>query len=104
MMHLLELRAFVTVADAGNLGKAATKLGYTPSHISQRVRKLESVFGFPLFHRTNRGVSLTNEGRAILESARAAIAGVDAMWCEARELTQRRDRTIRLAHRVHLAG
>ncbi|MDO5111938.1 MAG: LysR family transcriptional regulator [Clostridia bacterium] len=52
--------------DCGNLTRAAMQLGYTQSGVTHIINNLEQDFGFPLLHRTNRGVSLTEDGKRVL--------------------------------------
>lgn len=60
-----DLRIFKCVAETKSLSKAAEVLGYVQPHISQRIKNLEEELGTKLLIRTNRGVTLTNEGEAL---------------------------------------
>ena len=92
-MELAQLQVFLEAAERGSLRRAAEALNLTQPSVSARVRALEVDLGVPLFHRTARGVRLTDMGktflpfaqrsmgtlrqaRDILESARYASAGV----------------------------
>lgn len=68
-----ELKAFVTIAQAGRMDIAAKMLGYSQPAISYQIKRLESTLGQRLFIRTHTGVSLTREGERILPSARAVL-------------------------------
>lgn len=59
------VRAFIAVARWENLREAANSLGVTPSAISHQLRAMEAWVGTPLFERSARRVSLTQEGRAL---------------------------------------
>lgn len=64
---VLSLRA---VATRGSVAAAAAALGYTPSAISQQVKRLERDTGVALLQRAGRGVVLTDAGsRLVVESA-----------------------------------
>lgn len=82
-MELTPLRYFRAIASARHMTRAAEALGVTQPALSAVVRKLESEVGADLFHRTGRGVELTEAGRAFLayadEAVRAAEAGVKAV-------------------------
>ena len=65
MMDLQGLRALVAVARTGSVVAAADQLGYTPSAVSQQVKKLERNLDAPLLERRGRGVLLTERGRAL---------------------------------------
>jgi len=81
MIHRLEsLRVFCTAADAANFLDAAQRLAVSPQVVTRAVRELEEELGEPLFHRSTRGVRLTDFGRALAERARAAVVGVDQLF------------------------
>ena len=65
MIDLQGLRALAAVARAGSVVAAADQLGYTPSAVSQQVKKLERDLGTALLERRGRGVLLTERGRAL---------------------------------------
>ena len=67
------LRYFVTVADEGQLTRAASRLGVAQPALSQAISQLEAELGLKLLERHPRGVSLTSDGEAFLPKARAAV-------------------------------
>lgn len=67
------LQAFVAVARRASFSAAARELGVSASALSQAVRRLEERLGVVLLHRTSRSVSLTDEGRRLLEGAGGAV-------------------------------
>ena len=81
MSNRLEaLRVFCAAADAANFRDAAVRLSVSPQVVTRAVRELEDELGEPLFHRSTRGVQLTDFGRQLAERARAAVGGVDALF------------------------
>lgn len=58
---------FVEIANLGSMQAAARKLGVTAPSLSQAMKVLEEAMGADLFHRTRRGVSLTEPGERLLE-------------------------------------
>src|SRR4029453_6802001 len=66
------LIALDAVATEGTFGRAAEKLGYTQSAISQQIAALEKVVGGKLFDRPGgpRPVELTPLGSEVLDAAR----------------------------------
>ncbi len=68
-----DLRIFKCVAETKSLSKAAEVLGYVQPHISQRIKNLEEELGTKLLIRTNRGVTLTNEGEALFSYAQRIL-------------------------------
>jgi DNA-binding transcriptional LysR family regulator len=77
LKHLIALDA---VASEGTFGKAALRLGYTQSAVSQQIAALERLVGGSLFDRPGgpRPVALTPLGKIVLGHARDIIARVDA--------------------------
>jgi LysR family nitrogen assimilation transcriptional regulator len=64
-----QLEVFIKVAEAGSLSKAAGTLGKVQPLLSRQVRELEAHLGTPLFHRTGRGLVLTEPGRRLYTRA-----------------------------------
>jgi DNA-binding transcriptional LysR family regulator len=77
LRHLVALRA---VADEGSFGRAAQRLGYTQSAISQQIAALERIVGAKLIERPGgpRPVSLTEAGELLLAHAEAITARLHA--------------------------
>lgn len=69
MIEMRELQAFVVCADVHSFSRAAEILYTTQPNISKLIRKLEKELGFPVFTRTNKGISLTRKGKIAYESA-----------------------------------
>lgn len=57
-------------ADTGSFTKAAERLNYTPSGVSQLVGALENETGLTLLRRTRKGVTLTPDGEILLPAVR----------------------------------
>jgi LysR family nitrogen assimilation transcriptional regulator len=64
-LGLRELRYFLSVAQTGNLGRAARDLNVSQPAISLQLRKLEEGFGTQLLLRHARGVTLTAAGASL---------------------------------------
>ena len=79
-LELKHLVALDAVAAEGTFGKAATRLGYTQSAVSQQIAGLERLIGSPLFDRPGgpRPVVLTPLGKLVLGHARDILARVEA--------------------------
>jgi DNA-binding transcriptional LysR family regulator len=85
-MRTIDLEAlliFRTVVSEGGVNRAAEKLHRVPSNVTTRVRQLEEYLGVRLFRRDGRTLSLTAEGRTLLNYAtrlpRLADEAVDAL-------------------------
>lgn len=67
------LTAFEAAARLASFTRAAEELGVTQAAVSRQIHALEEDFGFPLFNRLHRKVSLTREGRSLAAAASAAF-------------------------------
>jgi DNA-binding transcriptional LysR family regulator len=63
---LRDLRFFETVAELGNIGRAAKALGRSQPAITKCIQRLEQSVGSPLFVRSKRGIALTAVGELLL--------------------------------------
>ena len=69
-MESARCKAFMYAADTGSFTKAAERLNYTPSGVSQLVGALENETGLTLLRRTRKGVTLTPDGEILLPAVR----------------------------------
>jgi len=76
-MDLKHLRAFLTVADTGNVTRAAELLHLVQPAVSRQLRLLEEDLGAPLFERERHGMVLTAAGHALAGYARRAMMELD---------------------------
>jgi DNA-binding transcriptional LysR family regulator len=77
LRHLIALKA---VAEEGSFGRAAKRLGYTQSAISQRIAVLERIVGQRLVERPGgpRPISITEAGGLLLTHAEGITARLRA--------------------------
>ena len=75
-VELRHLAALEAVVEEGSFGRAARRLGYTQSAVSQQIAQLEKVVGAKLLERPGgpRAVSPTDAGRLLLRHADAIVA------------------------------
>ena len=64
---------FYTVANAGNISKAAKELYISQPAISKSIQKLEEGLNCKLFSRSSRGVVLTDEGSLLYHHVKEAF-------------------------------
>ncbi len=67
---------FYTVAKCGNISTAASRLFISQPAISKSISKLEQNLEVTLFHRSSRGVSLTQEGELLCQQAETAFTAI----------------------------
>ena len=70
------MRAFVAVAEARSVSRAAHELHLTQPAVSRRVQRLEAALGAVLCDRRRRPLTLTAAGRAALERCRRVLHAV----------------------------
>jgi DNA-binding transcriptional LysR family regulator len=97
----VELRHFAAlqaVASAGSFGRAAERLGYTQSAISQQIATLERIVGEKLVERPGgpRPVSLTEAGRLLLRHADSIVARLQAAQADLHALRAGEAGTLRV--------
>jgi LysR family transcriptional regulator, regulator for bpeEF and oprC len=73
MDRLTAMEAFVAVAEMGSFTGAAARMRMSAAMMTLHVARLEERLGVRLFNRTTRRVDLTEDGRQLLEHARAAL-------------------------------
>lgn len=81
-MDLKQLRAFLTVAETGNVTRAAELLHLVQPAVSRQLRLLEEDVGAELFERERHGMVLTDAGRALQGYARRAMLELDRARAE----------------------
>ena len=81
-MDIRQLKTFVEVATNGSYARTAAIVGVAQSALSRHISALERSIGDRLFHRTGRGVVLTELGERMLPRARALVADAEA-WTDA---------------------
>ncbi len=72
-LQLDDLALLVRVATLGTLSAAARERNAPVSQISRALARLESTCGVRLMHRNTHGLSLTDEGDAVLAQARRML-------------------------------
>lgn len=73
------LRTFEAAARHLSFTAAAEELHVTQAAVSHQVRTLEDWFGFPLFLRAGRQISLTEEGALLQPAVAGALAQIGSM-------------------------
>ena len=79
-MDTVKFKAFIECVNRGSVTAAAQELNYTPSAVSQLITSLEKELGVKLLNRSQKGVTLTPEGREIAPAIRACLASEDEVF------------------------
>ncbi|MBN9177395.1 MAG: LysR family transcriptional regulator [Microbacterium sp.] len=82
---MIDLEAVVSlraVATGGSVSAAATTLGFTPSAVSQQIKRLEREVGVALLERVGRGVVLTDAGTRLVVASTPILEGLDRLGAD----------------------
>lgn len=78
-MDLEKLKLFAVVARHGSVSRAAIALGAAASAVSRNISLLEQECGGRLFHRTGRGVVLTDLGSRLIGRISAPLQQIESV-------------------------
>lgn len=95
---LAQIEAFTSVAEEGNLTRAAKKLGKDRTTLSQLLEYLELDLGYALFDRTTRPLGLTDEGVRLYRQARLFLLEAQAFNRTAQSIPQQITQRLVLAY------
>lgn len=77
--NLMQVRAFVRVAEVGSVSRASELLFRAQSVITRAIAELEARLAVTLFERHANGMRLTNYGDCVLPRARRVLAELDSV-------------------------
>jgi DNA-binding transcriptional LysR family regulator len=97
-MELRHLRYFVAVAEDLHFRRAAERLHVAQPAVSEQVRKLEQELGVRLFERSQRSVSLTPAGSALLIEARSVLRHAEVAQQAARTASHHASLRMRIGY------
>lgn len=86
-MDIRALRCFQMVAREANFTRAAEKLHLAQPAVSMSIKRLEEQLNLKLFHRTERRITLTDEGERLRLHADKILQAVADAELEMQELT-----------------
>lgn len=96
-MTLTQLMIFRTVAELGSLARASAHLHKTQPALSQSIRQLEDQLRLVLFNREGYRLSLTEEGKKILQHARRILTQAEALTQVAQHLAEGNEANVNIA-------
>jgi DNA-binding transcriptional LysR family regulator len=77
LMLIDNIRLFLTITEKGSLVAAGREAGLSATTVSERLAALEAHYGVVLFNRTTRSLSLTDEGRTLLNGAKIVLSEIE---------------------------
>lgn len=96
-LELRHLKLIVTVAEAGSVTRAGTRLHLTQPALSHQLRFIEEQVGEKVFVRSRRGMRLTPVGEKLYAAASRVIVAFRGFEREARRISEAGRPTVRLA-------
>jgi len=79
MIDLAAVRSLIAVRDHGTVAGAADALGFTPSAVSQQIKRLERQSGCSMLEHVGRGVILSERGRLLAEQGQSLLAELEQL-------------------------
>jgi DNA-binding transcriptional LysR family regulator len=101
--ELVNLNAFLVVAEERNFTRAAARLGVSQSALSHAVRRLEERLGVRLLTRTTRSVAPTDAGQRLIGTLAPALDDIAAQLASLGELRDKPAGALRLTTSEHAA-
>jgi DNA-binding transcriptional LysR family regulator len=102
--ELVDLNAFLTIAEEQSFTRAAAKLGTSQSSLSHTLRRLETRLGVRLLTRTTRSVAPTTAGEKLLSTLRPALESIGSELASLTDLRDKPAGTIRITTSAHAAN
>jgi DNA-binding transcriptional LysR family regulator len=94
---LRQLRAFVSIADAGSFVAASRRLSLTASALSLLIKEMESMLGVRLFQRTTRSTMLSLAGAEFYPLAKKVLEDLGRAVESTQDLEQKKRGAVRIA-------
>lgn len=91
-MNIMQMKYVLEVAVAPSIREASTRLFLSQPALSSSIRELEEELGIIIFDRSNKGISLTDEGREFVTYAQRVVGQYEIL--ENRYLSKDHDREI----------
>ncbi|MCU1517575.1 MAG: transcriptional regulator, LysR family [Pseudarthrobacter sp.] len=79
MIDIGSLRSLAAIEQHGSVIAASEVIGFSPSAVSQQIKKLEKQTGFAVLERRGRGVLLTERGLALAAYGRRILSELEEL-------------------------
>ena len=96
-MDAKKLEILMTAVDLGSFSKASEVVGYTQSGLTHLVNSLEREIGLTLIKRSYNGISLTEEGNALMPAIQDFLQANMNLENKIQAITENQAETIRIA-------
>ena len=96
-MQTSELRILVVLSEEKNMRKASERLFVSQPALSQRLQSIEKSWGFQIFIRSQKGLSLTPAGEKVISFAREVVLKEEKVREQILELEGEVHGTLKLA-------
>ena len=93
---LVNIEAFVRVAQTQSFSEAARQLRVARSVVTTRIKQLEDYVGAPLFHRSTRVVRLTETGQAFVRDSNDLVSRSRDLFDQMRDVRGSPTGTLRI--------
>ena len=103
-MDIESLRLILTLAQTLNFTQASALAFMTQPTFSRRISQTENALGVRIFSRNTHGVSLTEEGEAILPEIRRLVERYDALIARCHDAGSGMNETLRIGYSVYPYG
>ena len=91
-MNVSQMKYVLEVASAPSIREASTRLFISQPALSSSIRELEEELGIIIFDRSNKGITLTDEGREFVTYAQRVVGQYEIL--ENRYLSKDHDREV----------
>ena len=102
-MDAKKLEILMTAVDLGSFSKASEVVGYTQSGLTHLVNSLEREIGLPLIKRNHNGISLTEQGKALMPAIREFLQANTNLANKIQAIVEKQTETIRVAAYASIA-
>lgn len=96
MIDLAAVDALIAIARTGTVHAAADELQFSPSAVSQQIKRLERDLGARMLERSGRGVILTAAGRRLVDEGVVLRRQVEALRAGLHDASARPTGTVRV--------
>ena len=102
-MTIQQMKYLMAIVYAGSISEAAKQLYVAQSSVSASMRELENEFGFEIFTRGSRGVSLTRKGENLAVDVKTILEKIESLDSKFKKRNEQHN-SFSVATQHHLPG